>query len=71
MNITKEYFDKQLSKHGKVTVYSQDNTPLTISREFYICHTSHAPFIEFEMDCEELENYCNALNLTLTPNDNH
>ena len=58
MNITKEYFEKQLSKRGKVIVYSQDNTPLTISREFYICHTSHSPFIEFEMDCEELESYC-------------
>ena len=69
MNITKDYFETQLRKRGKVIVYSQDNTPLTISREFYICRTSHAPFIEFEMDCEELESY--ALNLALTPNDNH
>lgn len=71
MKITKDYFENQLSKHGKVTVYAQDNTPLTISREYYICRTSHAPFIEFEMDCEDLEKYCNFLSLSLTPNDNH
>ena len=71
MNITKDYFETQLRRHDKVTVYSQDNTPLTIGKEFYICRTSYAPFIEFEMDCEDLENYCNVLGLSLTPNANH
>lgn len=71
MNITKEYFEKQLSKHGKVTVYSQDNTPLTVSRDFFIYRTSHAPFIEFEMDCEDLESFCKDFDLSLTPNDSH
>ncbi len=32
MNITKDYFEKQLKKHDKVTVYAQDNIPLTISK---------------------------------------
>lgn len=71
MNITKDYFENQLRKHEKITVYSSDSTPLTISKEFYICRTSYAPFIEFEMDCEDLENYCNVLGLSLTPNANH
>ncbi|MGN0619420.1 MAG: hypothetical protein ACI4J7_10425 [Ruminiclostridium sp.] len=68
MKITKDYFEKQLSKHGKVTVYAQDNTPLIISRAIYICRTSHAPFIEFEMDCEDLESFCKNFNLTLDLN---
>lgn len=34
MNITKDYFETQLRRHDKVTVYSQDNTPLTVSRDF-------------------------------------
>ncbi len=71
MNITKDYFETQLRKHDKVTVYSQDNTPLTVSRDFFICRTSHAPFIEFEMDCEDLESFCKDFDLSLTPNDNH
>lgn len=71
MNITKDYFENQLRKHGKVTVYSQDNTPLTISREYYICRTSQAPFIESKMDCEDLESFCKDFNLSLTPNNNH
>lgn len=71
MIITKDYFENQLRKHGKVTVYSMDNTPLTISREFFVCRTSHAPFIEFEMDCEDLESFCKDFDLSLLPNDNH
>lgn len=71
MNISKDYFENQLKKHGKITIYSKDNTPLAVSREFYICRTSHTPFIEFEMDCEDLESYCKDFNLALTPNNNH
>lgn len=71
MNITKDYFETQLHRHDKVTVYSQDNTPLTVSRDFFICRASHVPFIEFEMDCEDLENFCKDFDLSLTPNDNH
>ena len=71
MIITKDYFETQLRKHDKVTVYSHDNTPLTISRDFFICRTSHAPFIEFEMDCEDMESFCKDFDLSLTPNDSH
>lgn len=42
MNITKDYFETQLRRHDKVTVYSQDNTPLTVSRDFYLPHKSRA-----------------------------
>ena len=46
MNITKEYFEKQLKKHDKVTVYSPENIPLNISKEFYV--TRDGSTIEFE-----------------------
>ena len=33
MKITKDFFEKHLKKHNTLTVYSQENIPLTISKE--------------------------------------
>ena len=48
MNITKDYFEKQLKKHDKVTVYAQDNIPLTISKA--PCIRRDGARLEFDMD---------------------
>ena len=54
MNITKDYFEKQLKKHDKVTVYSPENIPLNIGKEFYIARDGSNPTLEFEFNCEDL-----------------
>jgi hypothetical protein len=63
MNITKEYFEKQLKKHDKITVYSPENIPLDIFKELYI-GCDGAGF-EFEMDYKDLADYCNAIGLKI------
>lgn len=67
MNITKEYFEKKLKKHDKVTVYSPENIPLDISKEFYISRDGTT--LEFEMDCEDLALYCKRMCMQLNPNE--
>lgn len=64
--ITKDFFEKQLKKHSKVTVYSPENIPLDIFKEPYI-GCDGATF-EFKMDCDDLADYCNAIGLK--PNNN-
>ena len=68
MNVTKEYFEKQLKKHDKVTVYSPENIPLNISKVFYVTRDDFT--FEFEMDCEDLALYCKHMGLQLNPNTN-
>lgn len=68
MNITKDYFEKQLKKHDKVTVYAQDNIPLTISKA--PCIRRDDVRLEFEMDCTDLADYCNMAGLSIKPNNN-
>lgn len=70
MNITKEYFEKQLKKHDKVTVYSQDNIPLNISKEFFVARDGSNPRLEFGMDCADLALYCEHMGLSLNPTNN-
>ena len=64
--ITKDYFEKQLKKHDRITVYAQDNTPLTIFKEPYLFREGN-PALTFEMDCADLELYCKHLGLQLKP----
>lgn len=66
MNITKEYFEKQLKKHDKITIYTQDNIPLAITKD--PCIRGGAAGLEFDMDCVDLAEYCNALGLSTKPN---
>lgn len=68
MNITKNYFEKQLKKHDKVTVYAQDNIPLTISKA--PCIRCDGARLEFDMDCADLADYCNLAGLSINPNNN-
>lgn len=64
--ITKDFFEKQLKKRSKVTVYSPENIPLDIFKEPYI-GCDGAGF-EFEMDCTDLADYCNAIGLKTNNN---
>lgn len=66
MNITKEYFEKQLKKHDKVTVYSPENIPLNITKA--PCIRRDGIGTEFEMDCADLADYCNLLGLSIKQN---
>lgn len=68
MNITKDYFEKQLKKHDKVTVYAQNNIPLTISKA--PCIRRDDVRLEFDMDCADLADYCNLAGLSIKPNNN-
>ncbi len=69
--ITKEKLEKRIRKNKKITVYSQTNIPLTISKEYHIYRTDPAPELEFEMDCKDLEGYSHMCGLTLKPTRNN
>lgn len=49
MNITKEFFEKQLKKHDKVTVYSPENIPLNISKVFFVGRVSSNPILHWNL----------------------
>lgn len=67
--ITSEFFEKQLKKNKKIKVYSQDNIPCDIYTTPYL--GKEGTDIEFEMDCECLEDYCKRMGLRLAPPANH
>ena len=64
--ITKDYFEKQLNKREKLTVYSADNVPHTIVKKYHLT-TEHNNGIRFDLDCKDLEKYCELFGLTLKP----
>ena len=64
--ITKEYFDKHLSKHEKLTVYSEDNVPHTIIKKYHLT-TEPDKSLHFDLDCKDLAQYCRMFGLTLKP----
>lgn len=66
--ITKEFLEKQIKKNDKVTVYSLDNIPLTISKT--PCIRRNDVDLEFDMDCADLADYCNLAGLSIKPNNN-
>nr|DAY88849.1 MAG TPA: hypothetical protein [Caudoviricetes sp.] len=66
MNLTKEFFEKQLKKHETVTIFSPENISLDISKVPYIRRDDTDT--EFDMDCTDLADYCNALGLSTKPN---
>ena len=69
--ITKEKLDKRIRKNKKVTVYSQTNIPLAISKDYHIYRTDPAPELEFDMDCKDLVSFCGMTGLSLTPTHNN
>ena len=64
--ITPDYFDKHLKKHEKLTVYSSDNVPHTIVKKYHLT-TEPDKSLYFELDCKDLEKYCDMFGLTLNP----
>ena len=65
--ITKDYFEKELKKHDKTTVYTQDGIPFTIRKSPYIERDTTINRLTFEMDCVDFELYCKNMCLRLTP----
>ena len=68
MNVTKEYFEKQLKKHDKITVYAPEGIALNISKEFYVVRNGSTPSLTFEADFVDLALYCEHMGLYLDPN---
>ena len=64
--ITAAYFDKNLKKHEKLTLYSEDNTSLTIVKKYHLT-TEPDRTMHFSLDCHDLEKYCDLMGLTLKP----
>lgn len=64
--IANDYFEKQLNKREKLTVYSEDNVPQTIVKKYHLT-TEHNGGIHFDLDCKDLEKYCELFGLTLKP----
>ena len=65
--ITKDYFEKELKKHDKTTVYTQDGIPFTIRKSPYIERDTPLNRLTFEMDCVDFGLYCKNMCLSLTP----
>ena len=64
--ITPEYFDKHLKKREKLTVYSEDNVPHTIVKKYHLT-VEPSRTLHFDLDCKDLEKYCNMMGITLKP----
>jgi hypothetical protein len=65
--ITKDYFEKQLKKREKLTVYSTDNVPHTIVKKYHLT-TEPDRKTYFDVECKDLEKFCSMMGLTLKPN---
>ena len=64
--ITPEYFDKHLKKREKLTVYSEDNVPHTIVKKYHLT-VEPGRTMHFDLDCKDLEKYCDLSGLYLKP----
>jgi len=65
--ITPAYFSNPLKKHEKLTVYSSDNVPHTIVKKYHLT-AEPGRTMYFDLDCEDLERFCNMMGITLKPN---
>lgn len=65
--ITAAYFDKNLKKHEKLTLYSEDNVSHTIVKKYHLT-TEPNRTTYFDLDCKDLEKLCEMMGLTLKPN---
>lgn len=66
--ITKEFFQKHFKMHNKIVLYSKDNIPLTISKEYHL----HLGGGHCSMDiggCEDLAAFCEKTGLSIKPQD--
>ena len=69
--LIKETIERRLKKNNKVAVYSRDNIPLVLSKEFRICRTDPTPELEFGMDFTDMADFCKTTGLTIKPINNH
>lgn len=65
--ISKDYFEKQIKKHSKVTIYSADSIALALTKVPCI-RCDNGNMADFAMDCSDLTKYCNRTGLALKPN---
>lgn len=65
--ITAAYFDKHLKKRVKLTVYSADNVSHTVTKKYHLT-TEPDRNTYFDLDCRDLEKFCDMMGLTPKPN---
>lgn len=66
--ITKEFLQKHFKMHNKIVLYSKDNIPLTISKEYHL-HLEGGHCSMDIVDCEDLAEFCEKTGLSLKPQD--
>lgn len=66
--MNKEYFEKHFKLHNKITLYTADNIPLTISKAYHL-HLEGGHCSMDIADCEDLAEFCELRRLSLTPTD--
>lgn len=66
--ITKEFLQKHFKMHNKIVLYSKDNIPLTISKEYHLHLEGGHCSMDIE-DCEDLAEFCEKTCLSLNPKD--
>lgn len=66
--ITKEFLQKHFKMHNKIVLYSKDNIPLTISKEYHL-HLEGGHCSMDIGDCEDLAEFCEKTYLSLKPKD--
>ncbi len=65
--ITKDFLEKHFKHHDKLVLY-KESTPLTITKEWHLRLTSGHNAMTI-VDCEDLAEYSQKMNLTLHPVD--
>ena len=64
--IANDHFDKQLKKREKLTVYSSDNVPHTVTKKYHLTVEPNRT-MHFPLDCRDLDKFCDMMGLTLKP----
>lgn len=67
--LTKDYFDKHFKLHNKLVLFSKDNIPITITKEYHFAaNGGHRSFTL--QDSEDLADFCRDFNLSIQPHEN-
>ena len=64
--ISKDFFQKYFKLHNKITLYTADNIPLTISKAYHL-HLDGGHCTMDIADCEDLAEFCELRGLSLEP----
>ncbi|MEG1551088.1 MAG: hypothetical protein RR355_02340 [Oscillospiraceae bacterium] len=64
--MNKEEFEKYFTLHNKIVLYTKDNIPITISKEYHL-HLEGGHCSMDIGDCEDLADFCKKRGLYLKP----